>query len=130
LQAYNGKIEMAKSKYDDHAEIIMEMHYQGKKATEIARFLNENYKNIKAEESGLRAFIKRTLAENEQEEETEDIEQEPDSSQEEIRHLSQLIEEMEEKNSLLQKEAVVQGKLLNNLENIKNECQRSIKMYH
>jgi hypothetical protein len=120
---------MAKSKYDDHIEIIMGMHYQGKKATEIARFLNESYKNIKAEESGLRAFIKRTLAENEQQEEIEDIEQEPDSSQEEIRHLSQLIEEMEEKNSFLQKESVVQGKLLNNLENVKDEYKEIIERY-
>ena len=120
---------MAKSKYDDHVEIIMEMHWEGKKATEIARFLNENNKNIKAEESGLRAFIKRTLAENEQQEEIEDIEEESDSSQEEIMHLSQLLEKMEEKNSVLQKEYVVQGKLLNNLENVKDEYEEIIERY-
>jgi hypothetical protein len=120
---------MAKSKYDEHVEIIMEMYWEDKKATEIARFLNENDKNINAEESGLRAFIKRTLAEYEQQEEIEDVEEEEDSSQGKIMHLSELLEEMEKKNSNLQKKLVVQGKLLNNLENVKEEYEKIIERY-
>ena len=121
---------MAKSKYDDYLEIIMDLHSQGKKATEIANYLNENDENIKAEESGLRAYIKRTLAENEQQEEIEDIEdEENDPSQEEIMHLSELLDKMEEKNSFLQKESVVQGKLLNNLENVKEEYEKIIERH-
>jgi uncharacterized integral membrane protein len=125
---------VAKAKYEDYSEIIMDLYYQGKKSTEIAKLLNadSDLDITNADESGIRAFIKRSLPENEQQEEiedTEDIEQEPDSSQEKIMHLSELLDEMEEKNSLLQKEAVVQGKLLNNLENVKDEYEEIIERY-
>ena len=128
---------MAKSKYDNHAEIIMGMHYQGKKATEIARFINKNDKNIKAEESGLRAYIKKN-SENFSEDFSEDV-PEPqenqlakgnsDPSQEKIIHLTKLLEEMEKKNSTLQNKLVVQGKLVNNLENVKKEYEEIIKRH-
>jgi hypothetical protein len=124
---------MAKSKYDVHLGIIMEMHFNGKKATEIANFLNENDKNLKAEESGLRAFIKKNLppvpkavSESKENQLPEDN---FDSSQGKIMYLSELLDEMEKKNSLLQKEAVVQGKLLNNLENVKDEYEEIIERY-
>ena len=128
---------MAKSKYDDHAEIIMGMHYQGKKATEIARFINKNDKNIKAEESGLRAYIKKN-SENFSEDFSEDVpepqenqlaEGNSDPSQEKIIHLTELLEEMEKKNSNLQNKLVVQGKLANNLENVKKEYEEIIKSH-
>jgi hypothetical protein len=122
---------MAKAKYEDYSEIIMDLYYQGKKSTEIAKLLNANpdLDITDADESGIRAFIRRSIPENEQQEETEDIEQEPDSSQEKIMHLSELLDEMEEKNSLLKKEAVVQGKLLNNLESVKDEYEEIIERY-
>ena len=128
---------MAKSKYDDHAEIIMGMHYQGKKATEIARFINKNDKNIKAEESGLRAYIKKN-SENFSEDFSEDVpepqenqlaEGNSDPSQEKIIHLTELLEEMKKKNSNLQNKLVVQGKLANNLENVKKEYEEIIKSH-
>lgn len=122
---------MPNPKYEAYLEIIMDLHFQGKKATEIANLLNADSELdiIDADESGIRAFIKRSLPENEQQEEIEDIEQETDSSQEEIMHLSELLDEMEEKNSFLQKESVVQGKLLNNLENVKDEYEEIIEKY-
>jgi uncharacterized protein YeeX (DUF496 family) len=122
---------MAKAKYEDYSEIIMDLYHQGKKSTEIAKLLNadSDLDITDADESGIRAFIRRSLPENEQQEEIEDIEQKPDSSQEKIMHLSELLDEMEEKNSLLQKEAVVQGKLLNNLENLKDEYEEIIERY-
>ena len=126
---------MAKAKYEDYSEIIMDLHSQGKKATEIARLLNADSELsiTDAEESGIRSFIRRTLTEKEQQEEIEDIEEEDDkendASQEEIMHLSELLDEMEKKNSFLQKEAVVQGKLLNNLETVKNEYEEIIGRY-
>jgi len=124
---------MAKSKYDDHAEIIMGMHYQGKKATEIARFINKKDKNIKAEESGLRAYIKKN-SENFSEDvpepqENQVAEENSDPSQEKIIHLTELLEEMKKKNSNLQNKLVVQGKLANNLENVKKEYEEIIKSH-
>ncbi|MCK4982822.1 MAG: hypothetical protein KAS17_07850 [Victivallaceae bacterium] len=126
---------MAKAKYEDYFEIIMDLYCQGKKSTEIARILNADIDLdiTNADESGIRAFIKRSLAENEQEEEIEEIDDEEDEdddpSQEKIIYLSKLLEEVEKKNSLLQKEAVAQGKLLNNLENVKDEYEEIIKRY-
>jgi len=120
---------MAKSKYDDHAEIIMRMHYQGKKATEIARFINKKDKNIKAEESGLRAYIKKN-SENFSEDIPEPQKKEnSDPSQEKIIHLTKLLEEMEKKNSTLQNKLVVQGEIANNLKNVKKEYEEIIKSH-
>ena len=129
----HGETKMAKSKYDDHLGIIMEMHFKGKKATEIANSLNETDKNIKAEESGLRAYIKKN-SENFSEDVSESqenqlAEENSEPSQGKIIHLSELLEEMEKKNSNLQKKLVVQGKLLNNLENVKEEYEKIIERY-
>ena len=125
---------MAKSKYEDYFDIIMDFYCQGKKSTEIAKLLNADpdLDITNADESGIRAFIKRSLPEDEQQEEIEDIEDEDDEddpSQEKIMYLSELLEKMKEKNLSLQKEAVAQGKALNNLENVKKEYEEIIERY-
>ena len=47
---------MAKAKYEDYFEIIMDLHSKGKKATEIAKSLNADpdVDIIDADESGIR----------------------------------------------------------------------------
>ena len=124
---------MVKAKYEDYFEIIMDLYCQGKKSTEIARLLNADpdLDITDADESGIRAFIKRSLPESEEQDETEDIEQEheQDPSQEKIMHLSKLLDELEKKNLSLQNEAVTQGKLLNNLENVKKKYEEIIERY-
>lgn len=121
---------MAKSKYDDHLKIIMDLYSKGKKATEIAQFLNEHDKNIKAEESGLRAYIKKNFAQANQKKDSKAVPEtkaaplptrESDSAKGDTNQLSSLIKEMEKKHSVQKEESILQGKLLKNLETLKVE---------
>ncbi len=122
---------MAKAKYEDYSEMIIDLHYKGKKATEIAKLLNVNpdVDIIDADESGIRSFLRRSLTNQNQQNEIQTLEENVDLSQGKIKHLSSLLEEMEKKNSFLQKESVIQGKLLNNLENVKVDYEEIIEKY-
>jgi hypothetical protein len=116
---------MPSPKYEDYSELIFDLDSQGRKATEIANILNlDPNVNIEADESGIRSYIKRSQTRKD-----ESIKLPPDPSEEKIKHLSSMLEEIERKNSYLQKEAVAQGKLLNNLENVKDEYEEIINRY-
>jgi len=116
---------MPNPKYEDYSELIFDLHSQGRKATEIANILNlDPNVNIEADESGIRSYVKRSQGQK-----NESMKISPDPSEEKIKHLSALLEEMEKKKSFLQKEAVAQGKLLNNLENVKDEYEEIIERY-
>jgi hypothetical protein len=120
----NGGITMPGPKYEDYSEIIFKLHSQGRKATEIANILNAdiNLDITDADESGIRSYIRRSQI-------PKDKSIPSDQSEEKIDLLCGLLEEMEKKNSYLQKEAVTQGKLLNNLENVKDEYEEIIERY-
>ena len=122
---------MAKAKYEDYSEMIIDLHYKGKKATEIAKLLNANHDVdiTDADESGIRSFLRRSLPNQNQQNEIQALEENDDLSQGKIKYLSSLLEEMEKQNSVLKREAVIEGKLLNNLENIKVEYEEVIEKY-
>lgn len=120
---HHGEITMPSPKYEDYSELIFELHHQGRKATEIANILNSDPDiDIEADESGIHSYIRRTQI-------LKDKPIPPDQSEEKIDLLCGLLEEMDKKNSYLQKEAVAQGKVLNNLENLKDEYEEIIKRY-
>jgi hypothetical protein len=123
---------MPKSKYDKYSKIIMELHSKGKKATEIAKFLNEKDKKINAEESGLRSYIKKNLEQANQKKDSKVVPAtkeaklpppKPDPIKKDTKHLSSLIEEMEKKISIQKADAILQGKLLKNLDILKGEYE-------